>query len=620
MISLGISPLAQDATAALLVDGHVVAAVAEERLSRRRLQAGFPVQAIEMVLRLAGVEPHQVDAVGYAHFDAATQRQLMRRHSAADWHWNRTSQTRSLTSALRLAKQRRATIAPVAASCSGYLRPIETSWWKRLVSSAVSSTGFVGDLVNQQQYVERIETTYRTQRQHDQELIAGLCEFGLGDKLLRVDHHLAHAASAFYGSGFQRALVVTLDADESGTSATVSSGTESGIQPIAELPAPYSLAAFQDTVVAALKLPAADAVRQFSALAAHGDAHLLGDLLRTLVSNNPRQPRWRRSSDHQLAGRLAATFPQADVAAGYQAVLAEIVLNYVEHHLQVTGHTNLALAGSVAGNAALVQLLHELPGVANIYVHPNMEDGGCAVGAAMLLSARGGERIAALPSVNLGPDYSACEMETALAKLNIACTYCDDIEREIARLLAEQYVVARFDGRMEYGPRALGNRSVLCGATDARAKQWLNERLHRNGLLPLEPATLATAAHDCYHRVAGAELAAQAMTIRFACTPWMRKHTPAVVHVDGTACPQLVSATSNPSLHRVLSEYQQLTGLPTIINTEFRIHNEPLVCSPQHALRSFLASGIDFLAIGDYLVASPTLSKRPQHQFTSAGV
>jgi carbamoyltransferase len=136
--------------------------------------------------------------------------------------------------------------------------------------------------------------------------------------------------------------------------------------------------------------------------------------------------------------------------------------------------------------------------------------------------------------------------------------------------------------------------------------QWLNQRLGRTEFMPFAPATLYEHRHKCYVNMDGADYAAQFMTVTFNCTPFMKDESPAAVHVDGTARPQLVSATSNPSFHQVLTEYHRLTGLPSVINTSFNMHEEPIVCNPDDAVRAFLQGHLDYLAIGPFLVAHPS--------------
>ena len=161
---------------------------------------------------------------------------------------------------------------------------------------------------------------------------------------------------------------------------------------------------------------------------------------------------------------------------------------------------------------------------------------------------------------------------------------------------------------MEYGPRALGNRSILYQATDPSVNDWLNKRLKRTEFMPFAPVTLAEFADQCYENLDGAKYAAKFMTITFNCSDWMKQHCPAVVHVDGTARPQLVDGDTNPSYVRILQEYHKLTGLPCVINTSFNMHEEPIVCSPADALRAFLEGGLDFLVMGSYLLEHPSRS------------
>jgi carbamoyltransferase len=210
-----------------------------------------------------------------------------------------------------------------------------------------------------------------------------------------------------------------------------------------------------------------------------------------------------------------------------------------------------------------------------------------------------------LDTVYLGPAYTPTEIAAALSGSQVEFHESRDLEAEVARLLAQGAVVARFDGRLEYGPRALGNRTILYQATDPTVNDWLNVALVRTEFMPFAPAVLAEAADRCFERVDGAERTARFMTITFDCTPWMKEHCPGVVHLDGTARPQLVHAEDNPSFYRILKEYEQLTGLPALINTSFNMHEEPIVCSPQDAIRAFQLGHLDYLAIGPFIARNP---------------
>jgi carbamoyltransferase len=183
-------------------------------------------------------------------------------------------------------------------------------------------------------------------------------------------------------------------------------------------------------------------------------------------------------------------------------------------------------------------------------------------------------------------------------------------------LIAEGYVVARMDGRMEHGPRALGNRSILYRPDDPSVNDWLNERLQRTEFMPFAPATLAEDAERCYLGIAGAEDAARFMTITFDCTEHMRSTSPGVVHIDGTARPQLVSESDNPGYYRIIREFKRLTGISSVVNTSFNIHEEPIVCTPQDAIRAFQIGHLDVLAIGPFLVKNSQADTRVRARAT----
>jgi carbamoyltransferase len=241
-----------------------------------------------------------------------------------------------------------------------------------------------------------------------------------------------------------------------------------------------------------------------------------------------------------------------------------------------------------------------------------MGDGGLATGAALAAAVPGiaarqmNVAPRALPDVYLGADLDDEEIERALAKYGLRPEPADGpIEPVVARLLVEGYVVARANGRMEYGPRALGNRSILYHPTDPSVNEWLNTYLRRTEFMPFAPSVLYEASENCFHQVLGAEHSAEFMTITFHCTPWMQEHMPAVVHLDGTARPNLVRRERNPSYYRIIEHFHQLTGLPAILNTSFNMHEEPIVSSADDCVRAFLEGCLDYLAIGNVLVKHP---------------
>jgi carbamoyltransferase len=324
---------------------------------------------------------------------------------------------------------------------------------------------------------------------------------------------------------------------------------------------------------------------------------------------------FRRSAVEKLRRALPPDFRREDLAASVQLLAEEVCTRYVGHWAARTGRRRVALAGGVVSNVKINQRIHELPGVESLYVFPAMSDEGLGAGAALLVDAR--RRPGAPPHgepcfehVYLGPDFDERSAAAALDAAGVAYARAEDPAREIARLVAEGYVVARASGAMEYGPRALGNRSILYRPDDPSVNDWLNERLRRTEFMPFAPSTLAEDAERCYAGLEGARDAARFMTITFDCSEAMKRECPGVVHADGTARPQLVSARDNPAYYAILREFQRLTGLSSLVNTSFNIHEEPIVCTPEDAVRAFRIGHLDVLALGTLFARNPGADAR----------
>ncbi|HSR42684.1 MAG TPA: carbamoyltransferase C-terminal domain-containing protein, partial [Longimicrobiales bacterium] len=305
-----------------------------------------------------------------------------------------------------------------------------------------------------------------------------------------------------------------------------------------------------------------------------------------------------------------------DLAASVQVHAERLALAFEDHWVERTGLADVALAGGVAANVRINQKIHELPRVRRCFVHPGMSDCGMGIGAALALfyELRPGREpdTRCLDDVYLGPDWADGEIEAVLSRAGVPYSRPDDLAEEVADLLAGGSVVARFAGRMEYGPRALGNRSILYQPTDPSVNEWLNDALKRTEFMPFAPAVLEDEAHRCFVGMEGAERTARFMTITFDCTEWMREAMPGVVHLDGTARPQIVRREDNPGYYDILDAYRRRTGLPGVINTSFNLHEEPIVCSPEDALRAFREGHLDYLAIGGFLVRSDSDAAVPE--------
>jgi carbamoyltransferase len=558
--------------AAVLRDGKIMAAVNEERLIRKKMAHGFPVQSVAEVLKLSGVEATDLDAVA-----VATRNNYFSYECKAWDGWFEAEQDRSI----------RSEIFKIASSFGG-------------VAGSFPILKKVYHQARQPVFIHR--------RKKICEVLNN--EFGIRARIFFLDHHYAHAASAYYTSGFDDALVVTMDGGGDGCSSHVYQVVNGKFKKLNEISSYDSLGNYYSYVTAICGFKAQKHEGKITGLAAHGKP-VYEELLNSLITHKQGQIRnvgklLFTGALKGIQNRLPVDYLREDLAASIQLHSERIVAEYIRHWLEHARLTDVALAGGVFANVRINQKIHELESVRRIFIHPAMDDGGLAVGAALLVSRpkQNGETTR-LRDVYLGPEYSDSEIKHALNASDQQFQYCPDVEASIAELLARGLVVARFNGRMEYGPRALGNRSILYAPTERSVNDWLNKKLRRTEFMPFAPSTLYEYAGKCYDNVAGAEDAARFMTITFNCTNWTQKHCSGVVHVDNTARPQLVTRAENASYYRIIEEFSKITGIPTIINTSFNIHEEPIVCSPNDAIRAFRIGHLDYLAIGKFLVKNP---------------
>lgn len=545
-----------NANAALLRGAEIVAAVAEERLTRRKYQAGFPSLAVAEVLRLGGVRLEGLGAVVAGNRYHFVPRLL----------------------------------GDAAIEGEHDLFGVVHNAWATF-QSALRNGGAAA---------RAVET-----------LCALLLRRRFGRPVPLVDHHTAHACSAYYTSGFDDALAVSIDNLGDGWSARAFDCRGGRVRPLFGSDANESPGQFYGEISQFLGFHVLDAGK-VTGLAARGDPGPAYPVMERLLSLDPtgrgfrlaplRSRLWRRGPYRDLA-----RFRPEDIAAAAQRRLEDVVVAFVRQGLRETGTKNVALAGGVFANVRVNQRIWRLPEVEGVFVHPAMSDQGIAVGAALAHVAAGTAiRPSAIRDVFLGPSYSESEIGQALEDAGLPCVRPRDIEASVADLIAAGKVVARFDGRMEYGPRALGNRSILASTADPAVNEWLNERLSRSEFMPFAPSTMAEHAGACYEDYGpGADRTARFMTITFDCSERMKAVSPAVVHLDGTARPQVVHEEDCPSYHRILRLVYERTGVPSIVNTSFNLHGEPIVASPQDAIRSFIAARLDALAIGPFLVRGP---------------
>ncbi|MEO6594139.1 MAG: carbamoyltransferase C-terminal domain-containing protein [Planctomycetota bacterium] len=615
MIVLGISPLDKDATAAIVVDGKTLFAAGEERFTRKKQQSGFPQHAIEAALRFTGLEANEIDVVAYPFLAADKEAELIEKAFAENVAYERGAQNGTGNGTLRSQIAEAQRRVPVRDRAIPGLSSPNARMEKGVLKRAYYRLTGANTGLSRREALRAARTwqqlAIESHRGYEAELLAGLVQLGLRDKLQRCEHHSSHAANAFLSSGFEKALIVTIDGYGSGLAGSISTGEAGKIKRVHNLRFPHSLGTLYENVTGSLGFRPDRHAGKIVGLAAYGDTKVLTDVLLSRIDQTPGDFRIRQNLNVRFTQHLACLFPKIDVAAAYQHVLEVIACKVVAHWAKQTGMHNVVLSGGVTANVKLNQRIHELGEVDQTFVYPDMGDGGCGTGYAMQLSWPKG-KVEAMRDAYLGPEFTPQEIRAELERAQLPFTEPKDLEVEVARRIHGGEVIGRFDGRMEYGPRALGNRSILYHAREPDVNQWLNERLGRTEFMPFAPVTLWEARERCYVNLKGAEHTAEFMTITFDCTEWMKQHCPAAVHVDGTARPQLVRKEINPGYHKILAEYEKLSGIPCLINTSFNMHEEPIVCSPRDAVRAFLLGNLDGLAIGPYFVVHPTVGRKAE--------
>lgn len=437
-----------------------------------------------------------------------------------------------------------------------------------------------------------------------------------------TDHHTAHAYSAYMTSGFPEAVTISADNMGDGFAAKVFDCVGGACSELYGSTALRSPGQFYGEITQLLGFHCLMAGK-VTGLAAYGDWRPAYSLVSRLFSLSPDgtdfevNPLWLRNRRKGAYAELSR-FSPAEIAAATQRRFEDVMVTYVRNAVVATGRRKVALAGGVFANVKLNQRIMELPEIEEVFIHPAMSDQGIALGAALHYLA---ENVRPRPEpfrlqhVFFGPDFSHEEMGRVLEeggrRGELRYTRPRDMEATVAKLLVEGKVVARYHGAMEYGPRALGHRSILCRPDAPGVNNWLNRQLNRSEFMPFAPVTLDEHAADCYKQIEKGRYTAQFMTICFNCTDAMKRSSAGVVHVDGTARPQLITEEVDPQYYRIVKLFYEKTGIPSLINTSFNMHSEPIVCTPGDAVRAFVDATLDYLVMGPFLaVRSKTWAKR----------
>ena len=601
---LGISPLDKDATVSIVEDGKILYAAGEERFSRVKQQSGFPYKAFENALEYTGTTVEEIDQVAYAFMEADDERKIIDKNIQTEQQFIDSFKPQSMS---RLLEQARHKKHDYKEAIHGLKNPNERMEKGFLYNSFYSLAGTNTALFRifaKRGSQEWRDTAVASFEHWQKDLTKALSHYGLANKLKRMDHHMTHAANSFIASGYERALCITLDGYGTGLAGSISEASDGKIRRLHGVKYPSSLGTMYEHVTSSLGFKPSRHEGKIVGLASYGDPKVLSEVLLSHIHQTDGDFQIFGSNNIYLSRYLAAQFSKIDVAAAYQYVLEVVATRFIEYWVKKTGIDTVVLSGGVTANVKLNQRIFEIEEIKHIFIYPNMGDGGCGTGAALYQSWDGKPQ-QTISSAYFGPDFSDSDIESELKANSLEYSKPANLAEEVAKLIFNGSVVARFSGRMEYGPRSLGNRSIMYHAQEPEVNQWLNKRLGRTEFMPFAPVTLYEAREKCYYNIKGAEHTAEFMTITFDCTDQMKKDCPAAVHVDGTARPQLIRREVNPGYYDILKEYEKLSGISSLINTSFNMHEEPIVCTPHDAVRAFLDGNLDYLAIGPFLVKSP---------------
>jgi carbamoyltransferase len=600
---LGISPLDKDASASLVEDGTILFASGEERYTRKKQHAGFPANAIKAALEATGTDASELAEVSYPFLDWQEEAKHIQRAVAEEQKFLAQTESPDFSALLKAADARVPARTQAVQGLAVPNQKMEKPFHKRAAYWLYGLSGY-SNRITKRESAAWADQAIASHKAWSADLIRGLKEMGLDGKLRRYDHHLSHDSNAYFASGYERALIVTLDGYGTGLAGSISLGEGGKITRQERLLFPHSLGTFYETVTGALGFTPDRHAGKIVGLAAYGDPAVLGEAILAKFHQEDGQYRIFSPLNSFFSRHVATRYPMIDVAAAWQWVLEQVACRLVQYWARKLGCSKVVLSGGVSANVKMNQRIHEIEEVDGIYIYPNMGDGGCGSGIAMHATWEGGARDP-LPSAYLGPEYSDDEIKVALDQAGLKYEHPANLAARVAEEIHGGNVVARFAGRMEYGPRALGNRSILYHGREPEVNQWLNQRLGRTEFMPFAPVTLWERRFDNYHGLEGAEYTAQFMTITFDCTDHMKQSCPAAVHVDGTARPQLIKRELNEGYYDILAEYEKLSGLSSLINTSFNMHEEPIVRTPEDAIRAFLDGRLDALAIGGFYVKAP---------------
>ena len=549
-----------DSGAAVIKDNRIVAAINEERLTRRKLEIRFPARSVMECLRYCNLQPGDIKQVAVSTFDVSkTMARIFPSTKEEYYLIRRRKKAPGLMSTLKKRAKYKLTELP-ANRITARLSAIP-------LKRTLDAMGFAG---------------YRMQL---------------------VDHHRCHAAAAAFCSGFDDCLVITIDGIGDALSGTVSTFGKGNLERLTTISGRHSLGIFFEHVTNLMNMRELEDEGKVMALANY--AYPIPDEQNPLLDFIQIQGidvlcRYSTLRMYDQLKKILWRYPSEQFAYMAQRTLEVKIVELVRNALAATGKKRVALAGGVFSNIKVNMLVRTLAGVDGCFVFPHMGDGGLALGAALAANYDvNGISSCALDDVFLGTDYTEEQMKEALASSGLDYRFCDAIEEEAAQLISRGSIIFWFQGRMEYGPRALGNRSILALPNSKRIRDLLNLRLKmRVWYQPFCPTMLE---EEAPYYLEDYDAPNRFMTMGYMVRDERRDEVEGVISVDGSCRPQMVDGAAT-RYGKLLSSLKALTGRGVLLNTSFNLHGEPLVCSPQDAIDTLKRTGNEYLVMGNYLV------------------
>lgn len=549
-----------DSGAAIIEENQILVALNEERLTRRKLEIHFPEQSIKECLNYLNLTPADITQVAVSTYDFSKTLARIFPYTKEEYY---------------------------------------------LIRRRKKVPGKISNLKKRAKYkLTEYGPSHLTKRISEMCVRKSLNRLGFNNYQVHlVDHHLCHAAAAAFCSGFVDCLVITIDGIGDALSGTFSTFSQGKLSRSSVISGKHSLGIFFEHVTNLMNMRELEDEGKVMALANY--AYPISDAENPLldfikVDGLKVECTYSTLKMYNELKKILWRYPSEQFAYMAQRTIEVKILELVKNGLSATGFKKVALAGGVFSNIKVNMLIRTLPEMEGCFIFPHMGDGGLALGAALAANYDlNGISSYPLDAVFLGLGYSEELIKSALDASGLEYRYCENIEEETARLISEGYIVFWFQGRMEYGPRALGHRSILALPNSKRIRDLLNLRLKmRVWYQPFCPTMLE---EDAQLLLEEYDSPNRFMTMGYMVKDDKRDEVEGVISVDGSCRPQILQGNES-QYGRLLTSVKRFTGRGVVLNTSFNIHGEPLVCSPEDAIDTLKRTRNDYLVMGNYLV------------------